>query len=79
MIRNLIELSDEVNGRKHSYSCPQDSPCDDVIDYCKVVIEHCEKIKEEALKNAPVVETAPDVEILEETQIEVEDVRCCND
>lgn len=78
MIRNLVELSDEVNGRKHSYSCPQDSPCDDVIAYCKVIIEHCEKLKEEAAKNAPAVEAVPDVEKLDETIVEVEDVGCCN-
>lgn len=78
MIRNLVELSDEVNGRKHSYSCPQDSPCDDVIAYCKVIIEHCEKLKEEAAKNAPAEEAVPDVEKLDETIVEVEDVGCCN-
>jgi len=81
MIRNLVELSEVINERNHCYTCPNDSPCDEVIAFCKVIIEHCEKLKEEALKNAPkeeVIEVPPEDVKIEEPQIEVIDVGCCN-
>jgi hypothetical protein len=72
MIRNLVELSEEINGRQHSYSCPSDSPCEEVIAYCKSIIEYCEKKIEEAKAAEEAAKEDEQSEI-----IEVQDVRCC--
>lgn len=85
MIRNLVELSEEINGRKHSYICPQDSPCEEVIAYCKSIVEYCEaklaeakaaeeaaKAKEEDLQSVPVDE------LNKPEDPEVKDVGCCS-
>lgn len=73
MFRNVVEISEEINGRKHSYICPQDSPCEEVIAYCKAIIEHCEKRLEESK-----LEAEKKNEEKKDEPIEVKDVGCCS-